>query len=52
LQEQEHDLSQQNDSSGSEFGLLSFDAQGTDSEEEAFIRQMQRKKKKKQQRKI
>lgn len=52
LQEQEHDLSQQNDSSGSESGLLSFDAQGTDSEEEAFIRQMQRKKKKKQQRKI
>jgi len=48
LKEQEHDLSQQNDSSGSELGLLSFDTQGVDNEEEAFIRRMQRKKKKQQ----
>ena len=52
LQEQERDLSQQSAFSGSGLDLLSFDTQGADSQEEAFIRQMQRKKKKKQQRKI
>jgi hypothetical protein len=44
--------SQQNDFSGGGLDLLSFDTQGTDSDEEAFIRQMKRKKKKKQQRKM
>lgn len=44
--------SQQNDFSRGGLDLLSFDTQGTDSEEEAFIRQMKRKKKKKEQRKI
>jgi hypothetical protein len=38
--------SQQNDFSGGGLDLLSFDTQGTDSDEEAFIRQMKRKKKK------
>lgn len=41
--------SPQNDSYGGGLDLLSFDTQGTDSDEEAFIRQMKRKKKKKQQ---
>jgi hypothetical protein len=51
-QEQEWNLSPQNDFGGSGLGLLSLDEQGTDYEEEAFIRKMKRKKKKKQQRKI
>ena len=41
-------VSQQEVSSGGGLDLLSFDTQGTDSDEEAFIRQMKRKKKKKQ----
>jgi len=41
--------SEQNDFSGGGLDLLSFDTQGTDSDEEAFIRQMKRKKKKKRQ---
>jgi len=45
-------FSQQDDFSGGGLDLLSFDTQGTDSDEDAFIRQMQRKKKKKEQRKI
>ena len=49
LQEQ---TSPHNDFSCGGLDLLSFDTQGTDNEEEAFIRQMKRKKKKKEQRKI
>ncbi len=45
-------VSQQEVSSGGGLDLLSFDTQGTDSDEEAFIRQMKRKKKKKEQRKM
>ena len=48
---QERDLSHPNDFSDSGLGLLSFETPGTDSDEEAFIRRMQRKRKKKQQRK-
>ena len=44
--------SQQNEIPGGGLDLLSFDTQGMDSDEEAFIRQMKRKKKKKEQRKI
>ncbi|MDR3652173.1 MAG: conjugal transfer protein MobB [Paludibacter sp.] len=44
--------SQQNDFFGGGLDLLSFDTQGTDRDEEAFIRQMKRKKKKKEQRKM
>lgn len=49
---QEWDQPQSNDFGESGFGLLSLDEQGTDFDEEAFIRKMQRKKRKKQQRKI
>ena len=42
-------ISQQEVSSGGGLDLLSFDTQGMDSDEEAFIRQMKRKKKKKKQ---
>jgi hypothetical protein len=44
--------SQQNEIPGGGLDLLSFDTQGMDSDEEAFIRQMKRKKKKKEQRKM
>jgi len=40
---------QQNDFPSGGLDLLSFDTQGTDSDEEAFIRLMKRKKKKKKQ---
>jgi len=43
------EVSQQEVSSGGGLDLLSFDTQGTDSDEEAFIRKMKRKKKKKKQ---
>lgn len=46
------DQPQPNDFGESGFGLMSLDEQGTDFDEEAFIRKMQRKKRKKQQRKI
>jgi len=49
---QHEQASQQNDFSGGGLDLLSFDTQETDSDEEAFIRQMKRKKKKKEQRKM
>lgn len=44
--------SPQSDFSSSGLDLLSFDTQGTDSDEEAFIRKMKRKKKKKEQHKM
>jgi hypothetical protein len=44
--------SPQSDFFGGGLDLLLFDTQGTDSDEEAFIRQMKRKKKKKEQRKM
>lgn len=44
--------SPQSDFSRSGLDLLSFDTQGTDSDEEAFIRKMKRKKKKKEQHKM
>lgn len=52
--EQEVGVPMQTDSFTDAFGvgLLSLDEQGTDFNEEAFIRKMQRKKKKKQQRKM
>ncbi|MDD4992807.1 MAG: conjugal transfer protein MobB [Paludibacter sp.] len=50
--EQEQPFSQQNDFSEGSLGLLSFDAQDTNAEEEALIWKMKRKKKKKQQRKM
>lgn len=45
-------VSQQEVFSGGGLDLLSFNTQGTDSDEEAFILQMKRKKKKKEQRKM
>jgi hypothetical protein len=51
-QEQEWKLSPQNEFWECGLGLLSLDTQGTDYEEEAFIRKMQRKKRKQQQRKM
>lgn len=44
--------SQQSDFSSSGLDLFSFDTQGTDSDEEAFIRKIKRKKKKKEQHKM
>jgi len=41
--------SEQNNFPGGGLDLLSFDTQGTDSDEEAFVRRMKRKKKKKKQ---
>jgi hypothetical protein len=53
-QDRESSVFQQTDFFSNAFGLglLSLDEQGTDFNEEAFIRKMQRKKKKKQQRKM
>jgi hypothetical protein len=52
FQEQEQHFSSQNDFSEGSLGLLSFDAQDTNTEEEALMWKMKRKKKKKQQRKM
>ncbi len=49
---QEQDFSSQNDFSEGSLGLLSFDAQDINTEEEALMWKIKRKKKKKQQRKI
>lgn len=52
FEKQEKDFSSQNDFSEDSLGLLSFDAQGTNTEEEVLMWKMKRKKKKKQQRKM